>query len=48
MAQMAEGSPEWFRIRRSVAAGYVRALDSMEQAAAAIDGLLRDWDILDD
>jgi hypothetical protein len=48
MAKIVEGSPEWFRRRRRVAADYVRALDSIEEAAAAIDRLLRDWDILDD
>src|SRR5689334_8109063 len=48
MSQIVEGSPEWFRRRRRVAADYVRALDSIEQAAAAIERLVRDWDTLDD
>jgi len=48
MSQIVEGSPEWFRRRRRVAADYVRALDSIEQAAAGIERLVRDWDTLDD
>jgi hypothetical protein len=43
-----EGSPEWFRLRREVAANYLRALDSTEQAGLAIDRMLRDWNQLDD
>jgi hypothetical protein len=48
MKQSAEGWPTWFRTRRRAAADYVRALDSIEQAAAAIERILRDWSILDD
>ena len=48
MAQVAEGSPEWFRAHRRATAEYARALDSIEQAAAAITRMVRDWSTLDD
>ena len=48
MAKITEGSLEWFRVRRRVAADYIRALDAIEAAGASIKRILNEWQTLDD
>jgi hypothetical protein len=48
MKPVAEGWPRQLQSRRRAIADYVRALDSVEQATAAIERMLKDWSTLDD
>jgi len=48
MAKIAEGSPEWFKVRRCAIADYIRASDAIGVAASSIHRILDDWETMDD